>query len=165
MGKSLVRVLVYVGSNFRNDKPTSGPERTRRSRFSVSPQSKRSRNLSARPLPKAARIRADKNSEGSGGSKWREGREGRGGTGSMKKHVYITGKECPIPDFQIIRCSGMPRGAFRKWIDPFESNLINTELYATLPPPERLIQKVRRSWTGKGGGGGTAGCKKRENEE
>lgn len=41
-------------------------------------------------------------------------------------------KAYPIPDFQIIRCYSMPCGTFWKWIDPFESNLINTKLYVLI---------------------------------
>lgn len=80
-----------------------------------------------------------------GSKRDREGRE------IDEKARLYNRKEYPIPDFQIIRCSGMPCGTFWKWIDPFESNLINTELHT---PSYRVVDtksKGIRSVAGTGG--------------
>lgn len=56
---------------------------------------------------------------------------GKEGEGEIDKKARLYNRKAyPIPDFQIIRCCSMPCGAFWKWIDPFESNLINTRLCA-----------------------------------
>lgn len=69
------------------------------------------------------------------------GREAREKSIKIEKKAHLYNRKTyPIPDFQIIRCCSMPCGAFWKWIDPFESNLINMRLCA-LSYTEWLIQR------------------------
>lgn len=74
---------------------------------------------------------------------------GKGSEGGIDKNARLYNRKAyPIPDFQIIRCYSMPCGTFWKWIDPFESNLINTKLYVLIHGVVDT-EKVRRYTSSK----------------